>query len=177
MARPKAKAKAKANAAGSPAAPPVASSRIGLALHRRPQVPPMAPSVASNVAAVASNVVPVASVPNARVVSNAAKSPPQGPPHIEAVNSSPNLPVRINMPSPRPPPPAVAQPLTVGQLLDEARAQVVHRMLPLPLKMQMLSLRLMHLKGPCVAFARTLCLKTRMRTHVRLVDMSSMRSV
>ena len=37
MARPKAKAKAKANAAGSPAAPPVASSRIGLALHRRPQ--------------------------------------------------------------------------------------------------------------------------------------------
>ena len=51
MARPK--AKAKASAAGSPA-PPVASSRIGLALHRRPQVPPsasnVAPPVASNVA-------------------------------------------------------------------------------------------------------------------------------
>ena len=111
MARHKAKAKAKANAAGSPA-PPVASSRIGLALHRRPQVPPVAPSD-SNGAAVASNVTPVASDLNVRVVSNAAKSPPpQGPPQH-----------RMNMPPPRPPPPAVAAPLTVDQLLDEARAK------------------------------------------------------
>ena len=128
MARPKAKAKAKSNAAGSSAPPPVASSRIGLALHRRPQVPPVAPSDSNgNGAAVASNVMPVASDPNARVVSNAAKSPPpQGPPpQVPPQHPLPNAPpVRMNMPPPRPPPAVAAPtPLTVDQLLDEARAK------------------------------------------------------
>ena len=65
MARPKAKAKAKA-AAGLPAAPPVASSRIGLALHRRPQVPPVAPAESNGAAVASSSVMPVASDPNVR---------------------------------------------------------------------------------------------------------------
>ena len=99
MARPKAKAKAKSNAAVAPSD--------------------------SNGAAVAS-VMPVASDPNARVASNAAKSPPpQGPPpQVPPQHPLPNAPpVRMNMPPPRPPPPAVAAPLTVDQLLDEARAK------------------------------------------------------
>ena len=117
MARPKAKAKAKA-AAGLPAAPPVASSRIGLALHRRPQVPPVAPAESNGAAVASSSVMPVASDPNVRVVSNAAKSPPpqgplpQGPPQPPLSNAPP---VRMNMPPPRP--------RSVDQLLDEARAK------------------------------------------------------
>ena len=113
MARPKAKAKAKA--AGSPA-PPVGSSRIGLALHRRPQVPPVAPAESNGAAVASSSVMPVA------VASIAAKSPPpqgpppQGPPQPPLSNAPP---VRMNMPPPRPPPPA----RSVDQLLDEARAK------------------------------------------------------
>ena len=65
---------------------------------------------------------PVASDPNVRVASIAAKSPPpqgpplQGPPQPPLSNAPP---VRMNMPPPRPPPPA----RSVDQLLDEARAK------------------------------------------------------
>ena len=79
---------------------------------------------------------------------------------VEAVHSSANPILHINpMPSPRPPPPqpAVAQPLTVDQLLDEARAKAPGGVPPAwssshwKCKCWAIACACMHLKGPwCV---------------------------